>query len=189
MATNRLHNYTTLANGGEKIDPTALWPEGKRRRRGRPRVRSVTHDLPKLPRGRPRKPGASVPTIVPATAHESPVAPTPAQVCTSSKAPKILRDIPRLCDNPLKEDSCGIQQKDLYGAARDVALCRGGKEAGVTPLSWKLAEVLWFRTAIPERTQPGGGLSSFTSATSMRSMTDAMRSAMAGDCKEVIWWF
>ena len=124
---SRLHNYTTLANGGEKIAPTALWPEAKRRQRGRP-IRSVAHDVPKRPRGRPRKQGTSTLPIVPDATERSLVAPTPAQVCVSARVPNIIRETPRPCDNPLKEDSYGIQQKDLYGAARDVTLCREGKE-------------------------------------------------------------
>lgn len=124
---NRLHNYTTLADGGEKIAPTVMLTVPERRSRGRPRTRPVTPEVPKRPRGRPRKQSAAPLPATQTTTHESPVAPTPEQGCSSEKQPRKIRENPRLCDNPLKEDSYGIQQSDLYGAARGVGRCREEK--------------------------------------------------------------
>ena len=121
---NRLHNYTTLAAGGEKIAPTVMLPESERRPRGRPRIRPLAPDAPKRPRGRPRKQCAAPFPATQTTTHESPVAPAPEQGSVSEKQPRKICENPRLCDNPLKEDSYGIQQSDLYGAVRGVARCR-----------------------------------------------------------------
>ena len=121
---NRLHNYTTLADGGEKIAPTVMLPEPERRPRGRPRTRPVVPEVLKRPRGRPRKLGAAP---VPVT-RKSPVAPSPEQGSASEKEPRKIHEKPRLCDNPLKEDSYGIQPSDLYGAVRGVAQCREEKK-------------------------------------------------------------
>ena len=121
---NRLHNYTTLADGGEKIAPTVMLPEPKRRPRGRPRTRPVAPEVPKRPRGRPRKQSPAIRPVAQTTTNKSPVAPTPEQGSASKMEPDKICENPRLCDNPLKEDSYGIQQSDLYGAVRGVARCR-----------------------------------------------------------------
>ena len=97
----RLHNYTTLGNGGVKIPPT------------------VTIPPPKRPRGRPRKAKQheSSVTTNQQTTRDFPRPKTPAEKSTINN---------RVCDNANnREDSYGIQQPDSYGAGRDVALWRG----------------------------------------------------------------
>ena len=122
---NRLHNYTTLADGGEKIAPTIIFPVPERRPRGRPRTRPVVSEVQKRPRGRPRKQCATPLPVAETVAQESPLAPTPAQVLADANGLKKYLEIPRRCDNPLTKDSFGIQQPDLYGAVRGVVLSRG----------------------------------------------------------------
>ena len=122
---NRLHNYTTLADGGEKIAPTIIFPVPERRPRGRPRTRPVVSEVQKRPRGRPRKQCATPLPVAETVAQESPLAPILAQVLADSTELKKYLEIPQRCDNPLTKDSCGIQQSDLYGAVRGVVLSRG----------------------------------------------------------------
>ena len=122
---NRLHNYTTLADGGEKIAPTIIFPVPERRPRGRPRTRPVVSEVQKRPRGRPRKQCATPLPVAETVAQESPLAPILAQVLADSTGLKKYLEIPQRCDNPLTKDSFGIQQSDLYGAVRGVVLSRG----------------------------------------------------------------
>ena len=122
---NRLHNYTTLAGSGEKIVPTIIFPVPERRPRGRPRTRPAVSEAQKRPRGRPRKQSAPPLPVAPMTARNFPLAPTPVQVAARKNEPTKFIEIPRCCDNPLTKDSFGIQQSDLYGAKRGVALWRG----------------------------------------------------------------
>ena len=125
---NRLHNYTTLAEGGEKIEPTIIFSTPERRPRGRPRTRPVASDVPKRPRGRPRKQCTPPLPLEQATHNKSPLAPAPVQVSAAANELKKYHENPRRCDNPLKKDSFRIQQPDLYGAARCFVLSRGRKE-------------------------------------------------------------
>ena len=122
---NRLHNYTTLAEGGEKIVPTIIFPTAECRPRGRPRTRPVVSEVQKRPRGRPRKQCTPPLSLEQATTNKSPFALAPVQVFADGTEPKKFIEIPRGCDNPLTKDSFGIQQQDLYGAKRGVALWRG----------------------------------------------------------------
>ena len=118
---NPLHNYTTLAGGGEKIPPTiTIVP--RTCRRGRPRKHPHGSTAPKRPRGRPRKimqhPGA--PTTQPANPQSVKTGDPVSEKMSHVKSAKSTR----LCDNPKEEDSYGIQQKDSYGARRDLAQSR-----------------------------------------------------------------
>ncbi len=104
----RLHNYTTLGTGGEKITPT------------------IAFTLPKRPRGRPPKtrPLASPPAANPQPALSR----VEASACPETP-PKESAKNHRVCDNAnTGEDSYGIQQSDQYGAGRDVAQWRGWEE-------------------------------------------------------------
>ena len=116
-AGKRLHNYTTLSAGGEKITPTIPTAPIAQRRRGRPQTRIILVDAMKRPRGRPKR------TNVPSP----PSAPTSVQSPSADKDAGKFRENPRLCDNPYKEDSFGIQQPDSNGARRDFARSRGDK--------------------------------------------------------------
>ena len=130
---NRLHNYTTLADGGEKLAPTIVIPAPARRPRGRPRTRPAVSEAQKRPRGRPRKQCAVPLPVAPTTAQNSPIAPIPAQVFSAEGQTKQFIKNPRGCDNPLTKDSYGIQQPDLYGAKRGVALWRGRERRTAKP--------------------------------------------------------
>jgi hypothetical protein len=130
---NRLHNYTTLADSGEKIVPTIILPTAERRPRGRPRTRPVASEVQKRPRGRPRKQSATTLSVPQTTAQDSHLAPTPAQVSAAEQTPRKYHEIPRHCDNPLNKDSYGIQQPNLYGAKRGVALWRGREGRAAKP--------------------------------------------------------
>ncbi len=134
---NRLHNYTTLAAGGEKIAPTVMLPGPERRPRGRPRTRPVAQEVPKRPRGRPRKQCSAPLQIAQTTDNKSSRAPTAEQSSASDNGPEKIRENPRFCDNPLIEDSYGIQPSDQYGAARGVAPYREGKRRRPKPLALK----------------------------------------------------
>lgn len=117
-----LHNYTTLADDGEKIPPTIIITPVPRRR-GRPRKQRCEEIAVKRPRGRPRK-------AVQQMSHESPKTLNPlVQKTPFDKSPKNAR----LCDNAKEEDSFGIQQKDSYGARRDVAQWRGREKENARP--------------------------------------------------------
>jgi hypothetical protein len=121
-----LHNYTTLARDGEKIVPTVKMTEAARKPRGRPprppRVMDALMDeWHKFTgtQGPPVESGCS----------------DSVRVNSSDKASVSNPDNrsdgnSELCDSPYKEkDSFGIQQKDLYGAGRDVAQWRGWEGA------------------------------------------------------------
>ena len=120
----RLHNYTTLADGGEKIAPTINLPRSVAQPRGRPRTNPVPASDAKRPRGRPRKESAA-PAASAESAHEFPFAPASAQDSGGQFHGAKMPEIRRGCDNPLDKDSYGIQQSDLYGAKRSVAQWRG----------------------------------------------------------------
>ena len=127
-----LHNYTTLADEGEKLTPTITLPRPVSRPRGRPRTRPVAPNEAKRPRGRPRK--KSAPSSASAeNFHQSPAAPMPEQDSSGHLPCLKISDNHRGCDNPLNKDSYGIQQSDLYGAKRDVALWRGREERLAKP--------------------------------------------------------
>jgi hypothetical protein len=129
----RLHNYTTLAGGGEKIEPTIIFPVPERRPRGRPRTRPAVSEAQKRPRGRPRKQCSTPLPVKQPTAPISPLAPITAQVFPRENSPKKYPEISRRCDNPLTKDSFGIQQPDSYGASRRILLSRGEKESESVP--------------------------------------------------------
>ena len=133
---NRLHNYTTLADGGEKIAPTIAIPAPVRQPRGRPRTRSTVSELQKRPRGRPRKQCVAPLPVAQSTAQNSSIAPIRAQVSCDEGASKKFVKNPRRCDNPLNKDSFGIQQPDSYGAKRGVVLAR--EEKNSRPKPWPL---------------------------------------------------
>ena len=103
-----LHNYTTLGNGGEKIAPTIMIVPQKR------------------PRGRPRKVQAQVSVA----SRKQQAGQDDLKASSFPKtAPEKPAENHRVCDNAIiREDSYGIQQPDPYGARRDVAQWRGGKE-------------------------------------------------------------
>ena len=127
-----LHNYTTLADEGEKLTPTITLPCPASRPRGRPRTRPVAPSEAKRSCGRPRKESMPPPTSDEGF-PKSPVAPMSEQDgCVRFPCPKIP-DNRRGCDNPLNKDSYGIQQSDLYGAKRDVALWRGREQRVAKP--------------------------------------------------------
>ena len=128
----RLHNYTTLAHGGEKITPTIALPRPASRPRGRPRINPVASSEVKRPRGRPRK--ESVPPQPSAeSVHEFHFAPASAQDLSNQFHRAKMSENRRGCDNPLYKDSYGIQQPDLYGAKRGVALWRGRERRTAKP--------------------------------------------------------
>lgn len=133
----RLHNYTTLADGGEKIEPTIIFPVSERRPRGRPRTRPIVSEAQKRSRGRPRKQCATPLPVKQTAAPISLLAPITAQVSACENRPKKYLEIPRCCDNPLTKDSFGIQQPDSYGAERHILLSRGEKESESVPLPLK----------------------------------------------------
>ena len=103
-----LHNYTTLGNGGKKISPTIAIVARKR------------------PCGRPRKIQALKPTTSrKQQAGQDDLKASPLPKTTPAKP----AENHRVCDNAIvREDSYGIQQSKQYGAWRDVAQWRGGKE-------------------------------------------------------------
>ena len=122
----RLHNYTTLGRDGEKIIPTVNLPERVRKPRGRPRhyprrMDALLMEWRKLV-------GALAEPVESGRAESIGVNFSDnASVCTSDKTPDGNSE---LCDSPYKEkDSFGIQQKDLYGAGRDIAQWRGWEKA------------------------------------------------------------
>ena len=121
----RLHNYTTLGRDGEKIVPTVNLPERARKPRGRPRhhprqMDALLEEWHKLV-------GALAEPLESGRVES-------VSVNISDKVSVSSPDIDsesnsELCDSPYKEkDSFGIQQKDLYGAGRDVAQWRGWKK-------------------------------------------------------------
>lgn len=132
-----LHNYTTLAAGGEKIPPTIILPAPHPTARGRPRTRTVAPERLMKARGRPPKKTARPEpiTVPPATAPAS--APTPVQASQPEQVAEKSDENPRLCDNPLEEDYFVIQQQDLHGARRDVARSRGEEGAARPALKRK----------------------------------------------------
>jgi hypothetical protein len=116
-----LHNYTTLADGGEKIPPTIILPAPPPSARGRPRTRR--NDPEGLMKARRRPPKKTAPASAPTPVHAS----QPEQLAETSA------ENPPLCDNPLEEDYFVIQQQDLNGARRDVAMSRGEKGGAARP--------------------------------------------------------
>ena len=114
----RLHNYTTLSPGGEKITPTIPAAPVACHPRGRPRTRRVPDGAMKRSRGRPKKQISPSPQPAPASVQ-------PPNVGESGQK---VGENPGLCDNAYEEDSFGIQQPDPNGARRDFAKSRGGKE-------------------------------------------------------------
>lgn len=119
-----LHNYTTLAEGGEKLTPTRTPTRSTSRPRGRPRKHPAVMPVAKRPRGRPRR----ISVVASASAesvYSLPLAPASEQDSHSQFNGEIMPEKCPGCDNPLNKDSYGIQQPDLYGAERGVALWRG----------------------------------------------------------------
>lgn len=124
---NRLHNRTTLGHDGHKIVPTVAPFTTGTRPRGRPRRAPMNADavLEKWHR-------------IAAERTEPAETAQPDKVCVrSSDKPSVSGSDKRpdknsrLCDNAYKrKDSFGIQQKDSYGARRDVALRCGEKKRG-----------------------------------------------------------
>ena len=115
---NRLHNYTTLSSGGEKISPTISVAPAPRRRRGRPRKDRADVAPMKRPRGHPKKQGIPSPQAAPGSV----------QPPHAGENGKKIGENPGLCDHAYEEDSFGIQQPDSNGVRRDFAKSRGGKE-------------------------------------------------------------
>ena len=120
----RLHNYTTLGRNGQKIVPTAALAETARKPRGRPRRPSTVMDaLLKVWRK-----FVSAPDEV---ERAESLRVNSSDKPSVSVSDKTSASNSRLCDRPYKEkDSFGIQQKDLYGAGRDIAQWRGWEGAG-----------------------------------------------------------
>lgn len=85
-------------------------------------------------RGRPPKKTAQPEpsTVPPAGAPAS--APTPVQASQPEQVAEKSDEKPRLCDNPLEEDYFVIQQQDLHGARRDVAMSRGEEGGKARPV-------------------------------------------------------
>lgn len=124
---NRLHNRTKLGRDGEKIIPTIAF----------------STRIPR-PRGRPRKRGI-VQTSMAQSPNELPPCPIYSE---SQRAENNSIKNTRLCDNSYKrEDSYGIQQKDSYGAGRDVAQWRGSTSKKFHPSLRKKAFALLNRLA------------------------------------------
>lgn len=106
----RLHNYTTLAAGGEKMEPTI-----------------VLHPSSPRPRGRPRK------FIAPAVENERPRADQwDAQALSNAAGSARVLDSKQCDENTggcdiayIGKDSFGIQQPNSNGARRDFAQWRG----------------------------------------------------------------
>jgi len=115
---NPLHNYTTLAGGGEKIPPS-ITIAPRTRKRGRPRKHPLGGTVPKRPQGRPRK--ITQLQGEPATKPIHPLSSKTGDPGSEKMSHKKSSKNIQLCDNPKEEDSYGIQQKDSYGARRDMA--------------------------------------------------------------------
>ena len=95
-----LHNRTKLGNDGKKIVPTVAPPVHKRRPRGRPRKHAIAQHAAEQSQNKCSSP------------------------LSASRAVSLPKNT-RLCDNAyINKDSYGIQQKELYGARRDIALPR-----------------------------------------------------------------
>jgi hypothetical protein len=101
----RLHNYTTLGEGGAKITPTDFIPK------------------PKRPRGRPRK---IVQEIFPVISAPKNGQPSAEKTSVDERLEcGVLSKKEGHCDTSKGEDYFVIQQSDLYGAGRGVAQWRG----------------------------------------------------------------
>ena len=109
----RLHNYTTLGVGGEKIDPAI-----------------VLHPACSRPRGRPPKLASCVVESDELSAHRPKVsAPRNSATSWNRRDTDDSAESTGGCDIPyIRKDSFGIQQPELNGARRDLAQWRGGKE-------------------------------------------------------------
>jgi hypothetical protein len=122
---NRLHNRTKLGYDGTKIAPTATPFATAPRLRGRPRQMPVNADAV-LEKWRSladerTKPAETVQADRFCVSNSD-------KLCVSD-SDKHSDKNHRVCDNAYRrKDSFGIQQKDLYGARRDVAQWRGSKE-------------------------------------------------------------
>lgn len=107
----RLHNYTTLAAGGEKLEPTIVLRSSPLRPRGRPRKRppSLSHEIaePRVDRPEPAKSANLQETAGVSDADG-------------------FKENPEGCDIAyIEKDSFGIQQSDSNGAPRDFTSWRG----------------------------------------------------------------
>jgi len=119
---NRLHNRTTLGRGGKRIVPTIESFAPARRPRGRPRKHPVVHAQVKQSPGRPTNPVGPGPDGNSRGFFPVPIKPQCAENDSSENG--------RLCDIAYKERiPNGIQQKDPYGAGRDMAQWRGSGAA------------------------------------------------------------
>ncbi len=126
VSGRRLHNYTTLARDGEKIVPTVKTTEAARKPRGRPRrhprvMDALLDEWHKFTgtQGAPVESGCSDSVRV-----------NSSDTASVSDPDNRSDGNSELCDSPYKEkDSFGIQQKDLYGAGRDIAQWRRWEKA------------------------------------------------------------
>lgn len=128
----RLHNYTTLGAGGEKMAPTIVINPPSPRPRGRPRrspVRATGKVAPRADESEVQTPGSS---------------PEFSGVSDAMKSSENTRG----CDLPyIGKDSFGIQQPELNGARRDIAKWRGfesrsGERRSGDPLRGKAFSLL-----------------------------------------------
>ena len=123
---HRLHNRTTLGNGGTKIVPTAPYYETPIKPRGRPRKHPIA-PAPITPS--PKQTVASVASVPP-----EPVEPemdSNENFSTEENLTPLDLDSQKktdVCEPPyIEKDSYGIQQINLYDEERDVAQCGGSK--------------------------------------------------------------
>ncbi len=110
----RLHNYTTLAAGGEKLEPTIVLHRSSPSARGRPRKHPpLSHEIEEA---RLEKPA-------PATSNDPQET---AGVFDFARSKENAED----CDiASIRKDSFGIQQPDSNGALRDFKRQRGSELA------------------------------------------------------------
>lgn len=124
---NRLHNHTTLGDGGRKIPPTAPEFGNARRPRGKPR-RMPGNAKAVLDSWRDKATPQDASTVNSQTDKPGVSVSDKPSVAVSDAASD---ENPRVCDGAyMREDSFGIQQTDLYGARRDVAQWRGSGKSG-----------------------------------------------------------
>jgi hypothetical protein len=121
----RLHNRTNLGRDGTKIAPTTTPFLTALRPRGRPRQMPMNANAV-LEKWRCLADERTEPAK---TAHAEKIGVNSSDKSCVSDADEHSDKNCRLCDNAYRrEDSFGIQQKDLYGAERDVAQWRGREE-------------------------------------------------------------